>query len=175
MCFRKLIKYTAPAVIFINLLFYFATNIFAAENTKWKTYSGAWFQISYPADFSVRPSMKSATSVKGYDSVYFISPDKSLELYVFSPQWNGNPLDIQINHDTEVLSSQDKKTNNGITTNKMIINAKDNSYQRIIIDTEDKNLNTSKIFGVKYRNQEVYEKYKGIIQKFIKSLTQLGD
>jgi hypothetical protein len=119
--------------------------------------------------------MKSATSVKGYDSVYFISPDKSLELYVFSPQWNGNPLDIQINLDTEVLSSQDKKTDNGVTTTKMIINAKDNSYQRIIIDTEDKNLNTSKFFGIKYRNQEVYVKYKGIIQKFIESLNQLGD
>jgi hypothetical protein len=56
----------------------------------YKLYKGAWFDIMYPAGFTVRPSIKSSTSAEGYDSVFFASPDGKVEFYISSPQWRGS-------------------------------------------------------------------------------------
>lgn len=147
----------------------------AAEGKETKTFQGAWFKINYPANFTVRPSLKSATAVNGYDSAFFLSPDSLVEFYIFSPQWNGNPSDIQLNPGREMIESQDNKISNSQVTTRTVIKAKDGSYFRSIVDVEDKGLNTRQVFGFKFKNQEAYEKYKEDIQTFKKSLTQLGD
>lgn len=46
---------------------------------KWLTYKGAWFDISYPANFTVLPGQRSPTRAEGYDSVFFRSPDGHVE------------------------------------------------------------------------------------------------
>jgi hypothetical protein len=159
----------------ISWLSCFAGLSHAAETKEFQTFQGAWFKINYPANFTVKPSLKSATAVQGYDSVFFISPDKSVEFYIFSPQWNGTPSDIQINPGMEIIDSQDNKISNSKVTTRTVIKAKDGSYFRSIFDVEDKSLNTRQVFGFKFKNQEAYEKYKEDIQTFKKSLTQLGD
>ncbi len=64
-----------------------------SENAATKKFEGAWFEIEYPSDYTVRPSLESE-SADGYDSAFFTSPDEQVEFYVFSPQWGGNPIDI---------------------------------------------------------------------------------
>ena len=75
------------------------------------TYKGAWFEIDYPKIFTVKPSIPSSTPDL-YDSAYFISPDKKVTFYVFSPQWSGDATDISLNKNTEV--EKDTRTENKI-------------------------------------------------------------
>jgi hypothetical protein len=63
---------------------------------RWLTYRGAWFEVKYPSTFRVRPSLRSSSSTRGYDSVFFTAPDDNVEFYVFSPQWNGTASDIEL-------------------------------------------------------------------------------
>src|SRR4051812_4187091 len=93
----------------------------------WLTYKGAYFDIKYPAGFRVGPSQRTE---ERYDSAFFSAPDESVEFYVFSPIWNGEPRDIEINEATENYVSQDTQTRNGIKIRRVTIRAKDGSYLR---------------------------------------------
>jgi hypothetical protein len=146
-----------------------------------KTYKGAWFQIEYPENFTAKPSLRSS-SARGYDSAFFVSPDKSVEFYVFSPQWNGQPSDIQLNTKTEEMVSG--KTDNVPDTSQKLgtksvrryaIAAKDKSYLRSYVDTENKQLNYRFVIGLKYRNMDVYREFQDKYKNFVKSLKQFAD
>jgi hypothetical protein len=147
---------------------------------KWSTYKGAWFEIKYPSGFAVKPGQKSATSTVGYDSVSFISPDHNVVFYVFSPQWKGKApeADIEINPNREELVEQNVTTEQdqaGIskTIRTVTVKAKDNSYVRAIRDeTTD---TTRLVFGIKYKNKEIYNKYYNDYLIFKKSLSQFAD
>lgn len=142
--------------------------------TAWRVYKGAWFEIKYPATFRVRPSQRSS-SASSYDSVFFTAPDGSVEFYVFSPQWNGEPGDVAINSRNEVLVSQSSERKGSKTVRRVTIKARDNSYSRSFEDTEDEATNTRKVFGIKYRNQDAYSRYRQAYLTFKKSLTQFAD
>lgn len=145
---------------------------------KWITYKGAWFEIKYPSGFTVKPAGKSTTNLVGYDSVYFISPDNNVEFYVFSPQWKGEAKEIEINPNIEKLIDQNiaKETNQfgqSKTIRVFTAKAKDDSYLRAVRDetTDDTRL----IFGIKYKNKEMYNKYYNDYILFKKSLRQIAD
>ena len=145
---------------------------------KWITYKGAWFEIKYPSGFTVKPSGKSTTNVVGYDSVYFISPDNNVEFYVFSPQWQGEAKEIEINPNTEKLIDQNiakEKNEFGQSKTIRVFTAKaiDNSYFRAIRDESTDS--TRLIFGIKYKNKEAYNKYYNDYILFKKSLILIGD
>ena len=145
---------------------------------KWITYKGAWFEIKYPSGFTVKPAGKSTTNLVGYDSVYFISPNNNVEFYVFSPQWKGEAKEIEINPNIERLIDQNivkekNKMGQSKTIRMFIAEAKDNSYFRAVRDetTDDTRL----IFGIKYKNKEMYNKYYNEYILFKKSLRQFAD
>jgi hypothetical protein len=169
--------------ICLSLIFLASTTYAVADAEKeWELFEGAWFSVEYPLEFQVRPSLKSRTSIKGCDSAFFNSPDGVVEFYVFSPQWNGDPSDIALNPETEESVSEkidnkpDKIQHYGIKTVRWFtIAAKDKSYMRSYVDTENKDLRTRFVMGIKYRDQDVYNNYKEIYQKFVKSLRQYAD
>ena len=140
---------------------------------RWLTYKGAYFDIKYPAGFRVRPSQR--TDGERYDSAFFGAPDGSVEFYVFSPIWNGDPQDIEINEAAEDYVSQNTQTNNGIKIRRATIRAKDGSYTRSFEDTENTNTNNRTVFGFKYLNQTVYNKYRQTYLTFKKSIRQFAD
>lgn len=145
---------------------------------KWLTYKGAWFEIKYPSGFTVKPGIKSTTNVVGHDSVYFISPNNNVEFYVFSPQWKGEAKEVEINPNFEQLIDQNiatekNKFGQSKTIKVFTAKAKDNSYLRAVRDeTTD---STRLIFGIKYKNKEVYNKYVNDYIVFKKSLIQFAD
>jgi hypothetical protein len=140
---------------------------------KWLTYQGAWFEVKYPASFSVKPGQKSTTKQEGYDSVYFISPDNSVEFFVFSPQWTGQGEGIEINPNTEKLIEQNTEKHKSKNIRWFTVKAKDNSYLRSIRDdTAD---NTRLVFGIKYKNKAMYNKYYNDYIAFKQSLKQFAD
>jgi len=141
----------------------------------WKEYKGAWFSIKYPGSFRVYPSLKSLSSSEGYDSVFFISPDSSVEFYVFSPQWNGGPSDIALQPDTEEYVAQKEEKRNSRIVRFITIRARDKSYLRSYVDTEDTDLNTRLVLGIRYTDQKAYEKYKQFYLDFKASIRQYAD
>ena len=169
-------------LVFVTLIFFsFASFVHSANSEGCKTYKGAWFQIEYPEDFTAKPSLRSS-SAKGYDSAFFVSPDKSVEFYVFSPQWNGQPSDIQLNTKTEEVVSD--KTDNVPDTSQKVgtksvrrytIAAKDKSYLRSYVDTENKQVNYRFVIGLKYPDIDVYREFQDKYKNFVKSLKQFAD
>jgi hypothetical protein len=145
-----------------------------SKQAGWRTYAGAWFEIKYPANFRVRPSLQSS-SASGYDSVFFTAPDSSVEFYVFSPQWNGTPSDIELNPSTEVLTSQEIEQKAGKTVRRNTIRARDGSYLRAFEDLEDNTTNTRRVFGITYRDRASYNRYRQAYMTFKASLTQFAD
>lgn|SRR5574341_359917 len=144
-----------------------------SQDTGWRTYRGAWFEIQYPANFRVRPSL-SSSSAQGYDSVFLAAPDVTVEFYVFSPQWNGTPSDIEVKS-SELLVSQSLEEKGGKTIRRVAIRARDGSYLRAFEDTEDKTTNTRKVFGIRYRDEQSYNRYRQSYLRFKTSLRQFAD
>lgn len=149
-----------------------ATNAPAASKQRWLTYKGAYFDIKYPAGFRVRASLRSDVNP---DSAFFTAPDASVEFYVYSPIWNGEPTDIEINEATEEYVSRNTQMKGGIKIRRVTIRAKDSSYTRSFEDTENTNTNNRTVFGIKYRDQNAYNKYRQTYLTFKKSIRQYAD
>ena len=64
----------------------------------YKTHKGAWFDIKYPADFLATDIQKSSTRQTGADATVFLSPDKSVEFYIYSPQWGVSIRPVPSSH-----------------------------------------------------------------------------
>lgn len=145
-----------------------------SEQGRWRTYRGAWFEIKYPPGFSVHPSLRSS-SAQSYDSAFFASADGSVEFYVFSPQWNGNPSDIEVDRSMEVAVAQNTERQGERVVRRVTIRARDNSYLRSFEDVEDEQSNTRRVFGIKYRDQAAYNRYRQAYLTFKGSLVQFAD
>lgn len=167
---RKLVLFT----LIVSLLPLISIEGQSAKNS-WQTYKGAWFEIKYPSTFKVRPSLESISFDGQYDSAVFTAADRSVEFYVFAPQWNGKPTDIELDARTEELVSEHSETKKTITVRRVTIKAKDGSYTRAFEDTENTDLNIRRVFGFKYRNQAAYNKYRNQYLKFKSSLQQFSD
>ena len=159
----------------------------AVHSSSYAVYKGgAWFKIEYPRGWKAASLTQSKTSVTGYDSARFTAPDGSAEFYVFSPQWNGDPQEIMLDPKREVLVAHrvghasrgrmgDGSFMSSLVVNWYTVRAKDNSYLRSWVDTEDKGLNVRHVFGIKYRNAKVCKEYQVEYAHFCKSLVQYAD
>jgi hypothetical protein len=139
-------------------------------------FTGAWFSINAPSGFIVKPSLKSPTSniENAFDSAFFISPAGDVEFYIYSPQWLGRPTDFECNSKFEGSPSLEKKGNSQKLFQYSTCVAKDNSYTKsLVVITENQNVNYA--FGIKYKNQVAYEKYKADYLRFKNSLKQFSD
>lgn len=168
-------KFALRLAIFLAVVLVLTGYALADLTSDWATYKGAWFTIKHPPTFQVKPSLKSRTSAKGYDSAFFIAPGGDAEFYVFSPQWNGEPKDIALNPVTEEYAAQKEEQKKGKIIRRVTIRAKDKSYLRSFVDTEDINLNTRLVFGIKCSDQETYDHYREAYLSFVRSLRQYSD
>lgn len=141
-----------------------------AQNKK---FEGAWFDIEYPQNFSSTGSLKSSTG-EGYDSAKFTSPDKKVEFYIYSPQWGGDAIDINLKSNEKLLSSE-SKTNGEFRIKHWTIVAKDGSYTRSYQEKLNINTQSKSVVGIKYINSDAYEKYRKSYIAFKSSLIQYAD
>jgi len=145
---------------------------------QWKTYAGAWFEILYPQDFKVKPSQKDRNNPAAYSSVFFTSPDGQVEFYVLSPKYGMEPVDVAWNRNQENKISSSKKNTRGIIFEKTTVNAKDGSYMRLIedyTDTTGTNIHTRRVFAIKYRDQDMFDKVHKLYKEFKNSLMEKRD
>lgn len=146
-----------------------------SRKSGWRTYKGAWFEIKYPANFKAHASLESISFDGQYDSAVFTAADGSAEFYVFAPQWNGKPSDIEIDPGKEEYVSQQAEQKGTINVGRVTIRAKDASYTRAFEDTENTDLNIRRVFGFKYKNRAAYDKYRSQYLTFKGSLQQFSD
>jgi glucose/arabinose dehydrogenase len=144
-------------------------------NLAVRTFEGAWFTIKYPSDFTVRSSMRSLSSADGYDSAFFTSPDKLVEFYAFSPQWDGNAYDITLNPMREYLIDKDVRNLSDRTETLFTIAAKDGSYKRSYREVKQYESSVNWVLGIKYSSERAYQKYQQAYVRFKKSLEQYAD
>ncbi|MFZ2959599.1 MAG: hypothetical protein WA705_22160 [Candidatus Ozemobacteraceae bacterium] len=156
-------------------------SVFAASGkaaVQWKPFVGAWFEILYPADFVAKPSLVDQNNPAAFSSAFFTSRNGEVEFYVFSPKFNMAPKDSELNRDLENQVSSTEKNNRGIITKKMTISAKDGSYIRMIedvTDTSGPNVHVRRVFGIKYKDQNVLDQNKKMFDSFKKSLVEKRD
>ena len=164
-------------VIWVSIISLVPVVALSAQSRKngWRTYKGAWFEIKYPATFKARASLKSISFDGQYDSAVFTAADGSAEFYVFAPQWNGTPSDIEIDPGKEEYVSQQAEQKGAIKVRRVTIKAKNGSYTRAFEDTENTDLNIRRVFGFKYKNRTAYEKYRSQYLTFKQSLQQFSD
>jgi hypothetical protein len=164
-------KYCNMKKIYLIALIIFSTTTLLGQT---KIFKGAWFEVKYPSSFTAKSSLKSSTSSEGCESALFESPDHLVEFYIFSPQWSGNPTDISLKS-TEKLSGTSTQTSGTQILKWWKISAKDGSYTRSYYEKRDTLLNTNLVFGIKYKNQHSYNKYKKQYLAFKSSLIQYAD
>lgn len=139
-------------------------------------YRGSWFEIQYPKEFIATPSSGETDEAK------FFLPDGSIEFFVFSPLWGGNPADYLNISSTEELVDE-KTEESGDDLKKQVIRwvtlkAKDGSYYRSFISIKSQvgtGSDIHKVLGIKYKDNATYEKYKDSYVSFKKSLKQFSD
>jgi len=146
-----------------------------AIQVRWPTFKGAYFEVQYPPGFKARKSLPSNSFEGKHDSAFFTATDGSVEFYVFSPLWNGKPEDIEPDLRSEEIVSQDVNGNGHLKVRRVTVKAKDNSYLRSFEDTENTETNNRRVFGIKYKDRNTYEKYREQYLIFKKSLKQFSD
>ncbi len=148
---------------------------FSASAKDAAVYKGAWFDVNIPKGFTVKPSQKSESIPDKYDSVYFISPDKKVKFYIYSPQWTGDASDIAINSDTE--TEQDVKTDKkkNITQKWYTYMNKKTGAARSYHETVSEDGPTKHILGFEYADSASQKKYRDAYLQFKKSLKQYAD
>jgi len=146
----------------------------ADADQKAGVFSGAWFEIRYPAGFSARPSLKSSTA-EGYDSVEFIAPGDEVSFYVFAPQWGGATTDIALIPERERLVAEQRRQLPEREIRWFTIAARDGSYRRSYQETIAQNGSVKTVLGIKYRNEEARLRYQKAYEQFRKSLQLYAD
>lgn len=143
-----------------------------------RIFHGAWFDVRYPGSFSPSPASKSKLSENGSDEATFTSPDRHVQFYVFAPQWNGNASFAVMDtlREKQVSKSSENRQNKNYTTKVrwITVEAKNKSYTRTWEDMET-SLNTRHVFGVKYKSEADFKRYRPQYLAFKKSLHQFTD
>lgn len=139
-----------------------------------KRYDGAWFSVSYPANFRVKPSLRSF-SADGYDSAFFYAPDDKVVFYLFAPQWGGVASDILLQPANEVLQAREMKFSGRYTHIWTTIAAKDGSYRRSYQRTEAADGGSAWVVGVRYDTDEGLARYRAAYNDFKQSIKLYAD
>ncbi|MDX1960383.1 MAG: hypothetical protein SFU98_17565 [Leptospiraceae bacterium] len=162
-----------------TILIVFTTQVFSQDKVKkgFKLYKGAYFSIQYPEKFKVNPLIKNSGIETLYDGAFFISPDKKVKFYVYSPQWSGSAPGIDFDSKNEKKVDVKEETKNGINTKWYTYARKDGSWTRSyqeVVNNSDSG-HTVHVIGIEYADQESYKKYKSEYLTFKKSLQQFAD
>lgn len=158
-----------------------------ATTTEKTLYRGTWFDVQYPENFTAFPTSPTFVATTGdiriqTNEAKFVSPDGTVEFFVFSPQWGGDPTDyLKIKAIEELASEKIEESGadeaDKTTTRWVTVKAKDNSYYRSFISIKRANDGSSlhHVLGIKYKDTAAYEKYLNDYTQFKESLRQYSD
>lgn len=150
------------------------------ESAEWIYYEKDFFSLSYPSEFIVVPEEQ--------DYGTFVSPDRTVVISVYSPQWTGTPDQLLPQPGENVTSTKEETTpssgnelGEGTTRTMqwMTMIAGDNSFTRSIVDTRligpENSSETRLTWSIQYEDQAAYDRYKNDYIKMKESLIQYAD
>ncbi len=152
-----------------KVLFFAALLLTVAVAAQTKSYKGAWFEVKYPSNFSVKASEPSKMGeANTYDAATFTSPDKKVSFYIYAPvvPVEKDPESVPLGNASQSL---DPDKLGFVVTYYSNFNNKDkrtHSYQV----TRTSEGYTDLIIGIAYTTMKDYEKYKKQYLAFKKSL-----
>lgn len=154
-------------------------------------YRGSWFDLEYPQDFIAKPVTPTTVFNEQIyvqtDEAYFTSPDGNVEFFVYSPLSSGNPenyLNVAsteelVSEKTESIKESERPGQIGDRIVRWVtIKAKDGSYYRSFVSIKEQvgtGTDLHHLFGIKYHDNESYEKYREAYVAFKESLKQYAD
>lgn len=145
-----------------------------AQENQYKKYRGTWFEIQYPGNFRIIPSLQSAGVPGAFGSVFFELPDRAVRFYIFAPQWAGENPDIALK-DTEETNQPDKKENkDGFRKVWYTIRPKQTGRTRSYLETTNEEGTVRWAIGIEYANRKVYERYLPQDDRFKTALQQFS-
>ena len=145
----------------------------------WLTYRGPWFDIDYPASF--RPlGYDRAPRTRTYDEngMRFGSPDGTVEFYVYSPQWSGNPGWIRLAPGETVFERHTATEGSGIEKKQftwVTIVGPTDDYTRSWVEIAQPDVNVKYYFGIRYETLAAYDRWHAEYETFKASLVQYAD
>lgn len=151
-------------------------------SSKTIVFNGSWFSVSYPDNFKASPlSPKQKMDNYAYvetDEATFVSPDGTVEFFVYSPQWSGDPksyLEPMKNERIESDKTEAGKSDDAYspTHHWVTFVDKEGKYTRSFHSRKSEV--THLVFGIKYASVKHYERYKAAYTAFKKSLMQYAD
>lgn len=149
----------------------------ADKQAKWPEYRGKSFKVSYPAGWKAQP-LESKTA-KDSDAATFTSPDGAMQLYIFSPQWDGKAPGIALDPATEIETA--RKTDRGMSSGVKgtftwhTIAAKDKRYTRTYQSFVAEGEPIHWVIGMKYKDDATLAKHRADYARFKGSLEQYAD
>lgn len=143
------------------------------DTLEYEAYKGKWYGLYFPLGWQIRPSMRGNDGAD--DSVFFTAPDSSAEFYVYCPRYSGKPKDIEINRETEEQLGQTIEEKDGVRIRTVRLKAKDDSYMRIFEDTVAFMVGRRLVFGFKFRDDAMRQKYNPVYIYFKSSFRKFVD
>ena len=138
----------------------------------WPKFKGQWFDVKYPPGFTVVGRDKNSSGK--YDGVSFISPDKTVEFYVYSPRFHGDSW-WQIRRSGETLGGQSTESGGKYTIKYGTFTGPKKKYSRSYAAYTNKSDDSQHVFGFRYNSQAAYNKYRPQYMTFKASLVQYAD
>lgn len=167
---------------------------------SWPQFQKGFFSVNYPSNFKNVTSFADTKTISKAealdentqppDAAFFISPDKQAILYVYSPQWYGEPDDAWTNTTTEhILAAPTKDINPPECTvtkddtfytiqKQYTIVSNTGAYTRDVYDIiqyYDNAPYTRHTFAFQYTGKGAYTKYKDTFELFKSTLVQYAD
>ncbi len=150
-------------------------------NAETSLYSGSWFDIQYPVDFTPTPTepRQDESDTVQTDEAYFASPEGDVVFFVYSPLWGGDPenyLDLLptesiVSEKTDVKGDGDEKQE----TRWVTLKDNEGAYYRSYVSVKYQNSQLHHVFGIDYQDAAAYAKYKDAYVRFKNSLIQYAD
>jgi hypothetical protein len=156
-------------VVAVACLLVIAAGVLAAG--AWPKFKGQWFDIKYPPGFKAVGRDKNTTGK--YDGVSFLSPDKTVEFYVYSPRFQGDSW-WMTKRTGETLGGQSTDDGAKYTIKYGTYTGPKGKYSRSYADITIKADGSRHVFGFRY-NSQTYDKYKPKYVIFKSSLKQFAD
>ncbi len=173
---RALLRFFA-GLMFVTGLLVASFSAAASTDDKALPFKGAYFEVKYPSQFKARALESSSRNAAS--AATFTSPDGSMQFYIFSPQWGGDPPGIALNSagETETARKTEKGRSSGVdgTFTWYTIVANDKSYTRTYQDFVATDKSIRWVIGMKYTSDAALQQYRAHYGRFKASLRQLAD
>ncbi|MGI5819818.1 MAG: copper amine oxidase N-terminal domain-containing protein [Armatimonadota bacterium] len=151
----------------------------AVRRGEWITYRGPWFDIDYPANF--RPhGYDRGPSARTWDQdgMRFQSPDGTVEFYVYSPLWSGDPHWVKLAPGEMIFDRNTGAEGSGIDAKSLswvTVAGPRDEYTRSWLEVHQPELNVRYYFGIRYNDMAAYDRWRDEYVRFKDSLVQYAD